>query len=224
MLFLGGLGVFYFISLIIQYYVLLPVMVKVTEKLKWGVVLLSFVISEISVFVVIYYTIIRGYKVPSLLYAGYFPVWIVFYITGIYLGKISKRKYGIVLPIIFGLAGLLLSQLESVFLNNNYGGGFGIKPSSFLFSLAVIYLLFADRTEKEIIKIFGPHNKLLEYLGGISFAIYLVHYHFKKIAILLFDNWMLRWLTMLLLSIIVINILQFCLPQRYHKYLGIVLI
>lgn len=161
-------------------------------------------------------------KIPLLIYAGFFPVWLVFYMTGVYIGRFSDRAYNSFLPFLIVLIGLVLSQIESSFLVSHYGTGFGIKPSSFLYAFGTILLIFSSHIEKIIRKLLGDSNKLLIYVGNISFAIYLAHLSLLDHLVCRFsDSWSVKWVSTLVISIVLIHTIRWILPTKYHKYLGI---
>lgn len=219
---LGGLGVFYFIVLIIRYYILLPSMRKVLEQTGMGGVILTFFISEISIAIVIYLRAVCGVNIPLLLYAGFFSVWLVFYMAGIYLGRSTDRAYSIKLPLLIVLVGLILSQIESSYLVRHYGTGFGVKPSSFIYSVGMIFLLFSSRTENFVRKFLGDSNKLLIYIGNISFAIYLVHLVLLvQVVNRISGRWSVKWGLTLAISMMLIYSLKWIIPAKYHKYFGV---
>ena len=222
MFLIGGFGVFYFTAVIIQYYLLLPVMVKVVDRFKMGGVFLSFVVSGLSVATVTYHNIVSGMHLPLILYAGLFPLWSVFYITGIYLGRQSNRQYPVVLPLVLMMFGLFLSQIESEYLFSNYGSGVGIKPTSFIFSLAMLFLLFSVKTETMVKKFLGQENSFLCYLGSVSFGIYLIHLHVvKRFASHLTDSWLLKWAITVVVTVCLIQLLRKIMPEKWHRYFGI---
>lgn len=219
---LGGLGVFYFIALIIQYYMLLPMMQKVLNRTGLGGVFLAFLVSEISIASIIYLRAVCGMNIPLLIYAGFFPVWLVFYMVGIYLGRYSDRAYSLFIPLLIVLVGLALSQIESSYLVSHYGTGCGVKPSSFLYAFGIILLLFSSRTEKYIRKLLGDSNQLLIYVGSISFAIYLVHLVLLGHLVNRFSgSWSIKWFLTFAISILLTQALMRTVPTKYHKYLGI---
>ena len=55
-----------------------------------------------------------------------------------------------------------------------YHMGYGIKASAHLYSLAVIMVLFSEKTQRKFTS-FGLWFRLLVWLGQISFGIYLIH-------------------------------------------------
>ena len=147
---------------------------KVLKWTGWWGIMLAFLVSEISIAIAIYLRAFYCMSIPLLIYAGFFTVWLVFYMTGVYLGRFSDRAYNLSLPLLIVLIGLILSQMESSYLVSHYGTGYGVKPSSFLYAFGIILFLFSSRTEKIIRKLLGDSNKILIYVGNISFAIYLV--------------------------------------------------
>ena len=88
--FLCGFSVYYFVALIIQYYVLSPVLIGL-NKLRGGVFLTA-VISAVSIMAVTCMMSFRGYNLPLLVYAGGFPLWIIFFFMGIRFQIIRGRS------------------------------------------------------------------------------------------------------------------------------------
>ena len=187
----------------------------------WGVII-AFIISEISAVVITYYKIILGLKIPLIIYAGFFPLFFVCYVAGVYLGTYSRRTYNIWLPLLFVIIGLFLSQLETIYLFDKFGAGFGVKPSSIVYSLALIFLLMSSRIESLVNKIVGECNSLLIYIGKKSLGIYLVHFFIVKyLAVRITDSWLLKCIFTLIISIFLLWALNILIPKKYHKYIGV---
>lgn len=79
------LGPYYFIALIIQYYILLP-LIKDTKNC----LIISFIISCMSCLIIFYTRYFLNIQIPLILYAGLSPVWIVFFC----IWRISKQSHG----------------------------------------------------------------------------------------------------------------------------------
>ena len=146
MLFFCGFSVYYFIALIIQYYLLLPSLNRLRKLRGGGFLLLTGFISSICILIVTYSIAIRGTEFPLLIYAGPFPLWIFFFALGVYLSD-KKRTYSVKLLIPAVIIGLLLQYLESQYLYQFHGTGYGIKLSAFIYSSIVILLLFSKQME-----------------------------------------------------------------------------
>lgn len=179
------------------------------------------VISLVSILSVTYITKTKGIDLPLIIYAGPFPIWLVFFVMGCYLRKV-KRKYSLCLPMNMVLLGIVFSYAETYYWNVNYGGGFGIKFSSFVYSMAVIMLLFSSRIECAYKH--NVINKIIEYIGRVSFAIYLYHmfilYVLSIFHILEGLPWIVRWLICLTVTFVVIVFIKRILPSKYHWYFG----
>ena len=78
-----GMSIYYFIALIIQYYLLLPIL----QKVKFGGVCLSILTSLITVSIICYLLFFKNLHIPLIFYAGPFPTWIMFFVVGCYIGK-----------------------------------------------------------------------------------------------------------------------------------------
>ena len=159
------LGPYYFIALIIQYYVLLP-MIKDTKSC----LIISFILSCISCLIIFYARYFLKIKIPLILYAGVFPVWIVFFVYGVYLSN-HKVNINPHISIILIFVTYILSNVESYFLFLNFSmigdAVTAIKITSFMYSLAVITFFMQN---KNFIS-----SKLLSDIGRNSFGIFLIH-------------------------------------------------
>lgn len=168
-------GPYYFIALIIQYYILLPTL-KYLANFKG--LIISLFISIVSIGIVFYIRNYMGVNLPLILYAGNFPIFLVFFVLGLYLGSLEKISMSNKLLISLSIIFYLLSCVETYFvysLFENAGlAATAMKVSSFMFSLFLIVLLFKN------IDFFK--SQTLEFLGKISFGIYLTHVFILAIA------------------------------------------
>lgn len=162
-----------------------------------------------------------GYKLPLIVYAGPFPVWCVFFAMGCYLRK-CKRKYSLWLTGVAVVLGLAMEYAETYYWNTNYEGGFGIKCSSFLFSAAVITLLFSQKIEQAYKR--NAFTRTIEYIGSISFAIYLYHLYANEIFGILHITipqlWIVRWVICIVVTILIIWLFKRTFPKKYHWLIG----
>lgn len=160
-------------------------------------------------------------NLPLILYAGPLPCWLMFFVIGMVLGQNTKRNYSIIIPLIVMCLGFALSVIEANYLFDNYHKGFGIKSSSFLFSGAMIFLLFSNVAERHIQKLGVVYNFFVK-VGRISFGIYLIHCYFIRLVNQIHDNsWFLRFFIVFLATSLTIIFLKKILPTKVHKYLGI---
>ena len=161
-------GPYYFIALIIQYYILLPIL-KHFANFKG--LIISLFISLASVGIIFYIRNYMDINLPLILYAGNFPIFLVFFVLGLYLGLLERISISNKLLISLVITFYFLSCIESYFLYSLFENGWlaatAMKPSSFMFSLFLIIYLFKN------IDFFK--SIILEFLGKISFGIYLIH-------------------------------------------------
>lgn len=214
-LLLCGSSIYYFIALIIQFYLLLPVL----QKYKRIMMPASMIISTISILLVTYLTQIQGMQLPLIIYAGPFITWFVFFMLGVYYSSetINYTVKQAIAVIVFGFA---LECIETYWLNTNYGGGYGIKLSAFIYSIGVIMLILSPK-----VKAAYKSNKLtsiVAYIGNISFGVYLIHcFVIKGVNYLLpTHSWALSWLLAVILTSIVVTAARKILPHGLNKYLG----
>ena len=165
---------------------------------------------------------IQGKGIPLILYAGPLPCWLMFFVLGVVIGHKPERNYSIILPIVITILGFILSVIESDYLLDHYGKGVGIKPSSFIYSAGMIFLMFSNKVEK-LLSQTGVVYRFIIWIGSLSFSIYLIHCYFVSYLVkrLPIDSWLLQWAIALLLTVAFILILRKLLPTKYHKYLGI---
>lgn len=159
-----------------------------------------------------------GYSFPLLYYAGHADLWIIFFVIGIALRK-SSRQYSLKFMVIATFVAFLLQILESYFLQSFNGGGYGIKLSSFLFSLFLILCLFhptmvSSYSEKSKVA------KLIRVIGDCSFGIYLVHCLIIMAYRILVLPDELTFLIVLPVSFIFVYSSRKLLPKSINQYLG----
>ena len=218
---IGGLSIFYYISLTIQYYLLLPYIQKAPPL---RCVMAAAVISIVSISFVTHIRAFECIELPLIIYAGPFPVWLIFFVLGVTLQK-SKRDYSLVWVVIAIIASLLLQIIETHYLIKIGAQGYGIKISSFLFSAFIIILFFSNRIER----VFNQNsilNKMIVYIGSISFGIYLSHMLVYRVLKYwsFFDGWhgwYIRWIIVLSADILVVVILKRILPEKVSRICGL---
>ena len=217
-----GLSIYYFVAFIMQCYVVLPVINNYISGNKRRVVIVSCLISFAWIAGVMYMNTIQGKGIPLILYAGPLPCWLMFFVLGVMIGHKPERNYSIILPIVITILGFVLSVIESDYLLDHYGKGVGIKPSSFIYSAGMIFLMFSNKVEN-LIRRTGAIYRFIIWIGSLSFGIYLVHCYFISFFVkrLPIDSWLLQWSLALFLTVVFILIIRKMLPTKYQKYLGI---
>lgn len=156
---------FYYILLIIQFYVLLPVMQRI-GRTKTGL-LLSLLVTFIVVYVLRY---LLNMHLPLIIYAGNFATWLVFFVLGIYLkinGIKIQRGWLVTLVILTFCLSLVETGLSHYYFNQPIVDSVtAVKFSSFLYSFFLILFLFSLK---------GTNNAFFAYLGELSFGTYFLH-------------------------------------------------
>lgn len=217
LLFTCGFSVYYFIALITQYYLLLPVL----RNINMGGVIISLITSLICVTIVAMTNYVYCIDTPLIIYAGFFPLWIIFFVLGIYIRK-KQPKINLILLSSIAIFALVAEILENHFYYSNFSGGFGIKPTSFIFSIAIILLLFSKNCEKSYSNT-SIINRAICAIGENSFVIYLTHCTIINIMYRWLPlNWFLRIIVVLVSNYILIIIAKHIIPKRIIKYFGIV--
>ncbi len=188
-LFVCGFSIYYFIALIIQFYILLPML----QKYKNIMMPLSIVISILTISLITYLSAIQGMQLPLIIYAGPFITWFVFFMLGVYYSS-SKINYTVKQAIAVIIFGFGLECIETYWLNTNYGGGYGIKLSAFIYSIGIVMLILSPK-----VKAAYKSNKItsiVAYIGNISFGLYLIHcFVIMGVNYLLpTHSWVLSWM------------------------------
>ena len=217
-----GLSIYYFVAFIMQCYVVLPVINNYISGNKRRVVIVSCLISFAWIAGVMYMNTIQGKGIPLILYAGPLPCWLMFFVLGVMIGHKPERNYSIILPMVIAILGFILSVIETDYLLDHYGKGVGIKPSSFIYSAGMIFLMFSNKVEN-LIRRTGAIYRFIIWIGSLSLGIYLIHCYFISFFVkrLPIDSWLLQWSLALFLTVVFILILRKLLPTKYNKYLGI---
>lgn len=223
LLFGCGLSIYYFVAFIMQCYVVLPVINScVSRNKRRGGVIVSCFSSLAWIAGVEYMNTIQGKGIPLILYAGPLPCWLMFFVLGVMIGHKPARTYSIFLPVVVAILGYALSVMESNYLLDHYGKGVGIKPSSFIYSAGMVFLMFSNKMENLFSRT-GIIYRFIIWIGSLSFGIYLIHCYFVSFFVkrLPIDSWLMEWAFSIFLTVVFILILQKLLPSKFHKYFGI---
>ncbi|MGK6352534.1 acyltransferase [Parapedobacter sp. DT-150] len=162
---------FYFICLIIQYYILLPLIVYLGKSLKG--VMLSLIVSLFCCQVVEILHYKFSINLPLIVYAGNFLMWLVFPVLGIYFNKNTKSEYTKSEILLWVTVVLYLVQLLHTFwLANSYEepklAAAAGKISSFLYSISAILFLYSIKEKLN-------RGIFMVKMGLASFGIFFSH-------------------------------------------------
>ena len=218
----GEMSVFYFIILIIQYYILTPIIQKVNQKVGG---MYSIVLTIIGTALFDYVMRIVDMKLTLVQSVSPFPVWMAFYVVGVLKAQGLVIPFRINRPLIGVTIGIVLCVVQIVWINYQYGCvAPGLKLSSQIYSYFVIMWLFSDNARSLYDKI--TLSKMASWVvetGRLSFFIYLTHclflFTFSIIHIPLL--WSLRWLLCILLSFYFATACKKQCPKGITKYIGL---
>lgn len=213
-----GLSVLYFVAVIIQMYLLLPVIKRISSHL---IVTYALILSFVSVVFITWVRSFKGVDLPLIVYAGAFPLWIMFFVIGGALSR-HKRTYNIIVLACFSVMALFLQFWESVYLGDIGGACYGIKISSFIFSIIIILLLLSRKVE-DVYNNQSCYLKSITWLGRNSFGIYLTHclVIFMLSRILKTNFWVIDWVLVICMDAILIILLKRIIPTKYQFILGL---
>lgn len=218
MYFIGGLSINYFIILIIELYVQLPVIQKVN---KGGVILLA----VLSIIVTYGWSLIlysSNVQLPLVAYCS-FPTYIGFFALGCYLGK-NKVSPNIWLSFTIIIIGLIFAVYESYFWleYNPKNNWLGLKASVQFLAFGVILLLFSESLNVRYQT--NSISRIIEWFGKQTMPIYLSHmlmYMILKKINVIPDLWIMNCFFVFSFDVILIIFLTKILPQKVLLCLGI---
>ena len=219
--FVGEMSIFYFIILIVQYYILTPVIQKVNLRIGGGY---SVIITIVGISVFDFTQRILGMKLTLVESASPFPVWMVFYVMGVLKAQSIEFPFQIKRPWIGAAIGIALCVIQVAWLYMQYGSiAPGIKLSSHIYTYFVIMWLFSDNARTLYNKI--QNNQMANWIvetGRLSFFIYLTHcFIIFTFSIIHIPNlWVIRWPLCILLSYIFARQCDKLCPMGIKKYIG----
>ena len=212
LLFSGGYSIYYFIIVIIQCYILLPLIKKykpfflyisvVCILLSWGIVL--YILSPL----------------PLILYAGFFVSWLYYFVLGVILSD-TRNNYSLFFVGLLILAGLILQYWETEHLLTWERVSLGQKVSSVVSNTGVILLMFSNRV-KDAYKS-NVISRFFELLGINSFGIYLIHCYFITFLSFFYEmkNWNIKCMIIIVLSLSFVVLVKNILPHSIcNRFLG----
>ena len=171
-----------------------------------------------------YITAIKGIKIPLTLYAGPFPLWMVFFVLGVVLAN-SSRDFKLGYIIVGIVVTFILQVVESKCLlsQSTNGIGYGIKPTSFLFSILMILFLFSKKIENSF-KGNIILSKSIVFIGKVSFVVYLSHtlliIVLSRVHFYSCESWFFRFLTVAIADIAFVVLLYRITPQKMRRTIG----
>lgn len=216
--FFCGYSIYYFIALIIQCYLLAPILVRHNNvKTLLGVVL----ISLISTLALEYIRFHNAMEIP-LIIRGSFPPLLIFFYIGIFLNKHS-RDYSLFIPFLMIVAGFCLGIIQMQFIRETYGmSAQGQKITLYLFDAGIILLAMSRKSENAYKN--NVFTRIILWIGELSFGIYFTHIYVIWIAERFFtninDSWILFWFLSLVITLLFITIVKKISPEYAKQYLG----
>ena len=208
-----GYSIYYFIALIMQLYILLPIL----KKYRKAALYISIPITIISL---IYYTKTSIINPLPLIYGfGPFNIWLLYFMLGISLSY-SKREYYLIFPIILIILGIIAQYAETLYIDNQYDCfRHGTKATTVLYSSGMILLLFSKKLEMSYKN--NHITSIIEFLGKKSFIIYLCHCYFIDIVYRIHHSnyWSINFLTSIILTIYLLSYLNDFRQNQYTNIL-----
>jgi fucose 4-O-acetylase-like acetyltransferase len=169
--FIGGCSVFYFIILIIEFYILTPVIQRASLPKS---LIISSLITLGGIVLLVYLMHVMRYNIPIYLNGTPFVLWLVFYVLGVkFYNGVPFRWWFLPLALFF----LLCSLGETYFYSTIGKVAHGIKISSHFYSAFVILIVLSKEFREKFVRIFESIKIIqgISWLGRQSFFVYLSH-------------------------------------------------
>lgn len=172
-IFLTGHNHLYFFIIILQLYLIYPILKKLFEKgLGRNTLIISIIISfyfQLSIYLYKFGINILPYVIIKYSYL-LFPTWLIYFVFGMYYAKNKSLKLKIKSPIIYSvwlisLIGLIIeSKITETF-------AYSVKPSIIIYSFISFYAFMT------LVKSFNTskRNKEIKYLDNMTLNFYLSH-------------------------------------------------
>jgi surface polysaccharide O-acyltransferase-like enzyme len=218
--FLGGYSVYYFIFLIIQLYLLTPVIQMVSLRKN---LIVSSLITILGISLFCFLMHVRQFHIPLYINGSPFFLWLIFYVLGVKLSNgIRFRGCFVALGVFF----LILSLWETYVYSTMGQVAHGIKISSHVYSVFIILIALSNELRANVLKYQKNFIvRALSFLGRQSFFIYLFHMFVKffvdKTELFFFDGgWLVRWIVVLFASALVSFTIKLMAGKKINYYLG----
>lgn len=216
--FVGGCSVFYFIILVIEFYILTPLIQRTSRPKS---LIISSLITLGGIILFVYLMHVKRYNIPMYLNGTPFILWLVFYVLGVkFHNGISFRWW--FLPIAFFF--LLCSLGETYFYSAIGKVAHGIKISSHFYSAFVILIVLSKGFRENFVRMFENVKIIcvISWLGRQSFFVYLSHMLVIPIASKICGGaiWPTKWLASLALCAIISLIIKSFFSKKINYFLG----
>lgn len=168
-------SVYYFVAVIIQCYLLLPLIKK---NLRAFIVLFFFSGAFWLLFYSYFLTLHKGITLPLIIYAGHIFMWGFFFCLGILFQKkgLPQVQFKLLIPALIFCLVCSLFESNYIMTNTHSMTGIGQKFSAFIVNILLIFFFFHKKT---LLLVSCKENssayRMFTELGKYSFGIYLVH-------------------------------------------------
>ena len=220
----AAFGPYYFICLIIQFYLIHPVISKAANIKLGGAIIIICNVASLFLFS----HVITHYELPFVMLVSPFIYWVAFYYLGVYFSR-HNRDCSLSLPLVLLILGAILQLMSEYILatENDYITSditwrtYMHSVSAWAYESAAVMFLFSKKVENTITK-HTAGIAFISKLGTCSFGIYLCHVYFLEILNeFSIDYWVTRWLVLTTVSVCFILLLDAYLPHKVKRILGI---
>lgn len=218
--FIGGYSVFYFIILIVEFYVLTPIIQRCSLSKS---LIISSLMTLGGIIIFVYLMHVMRYNIPLYLKGTPFFLWLVFYVLGVkFHNGVSFRWWFLLLALFF-----VFCALGETYYYSTIGKvAHGIKISSHFYSAFVILIVLSKEFREKFVRIFESIKIIqgISWLGRQSFFVYLSHMLVIPIANKICGGggamWPAKWLLTLVLCAIISLIIKRLFNEKINYFLG----
>lgn len=222
-------GQYYFVFLVVQFYIFLPILLKwFTASGVFVSLLFSLVFcTGLNLVKFLFYL-----DMPPICYAGNFLVWLVFFILGGYFGRGGKLLFSNRTLLCVLILSLILSCAESYAVlgvsHSSVQSVSAVMPLPFIYSFCVISILFGGR-------FIPPGFSAFVKIGRVAFGVFLIHEFILRCIEKIVGHFGFDYVGILneliqvglsglvvFLCVFLLGSLVRLLPIRSHKWLGLI--
>ena len=216
-------GVFYFAAVIIQFYLLLPLMQRLADMRDRGLYA-AFFISTITTTILYIIVYVFEINLSLILYGGLFPFWTLYYVIGVYYGRGYRFGLSWKWLLVAALAIVPLLYAETYYMvigeEFNLPAAMGNRKYSWILYSGICLVLMFEAAPSYKSNAF---TRFLSVAGEYSYGIYLIHLFFLLFVVKAVSpniHWMIETVLSLLLSMGFIYVARKISLPFSKKYLG----
>jgi len=221
--FVGYYMIYYFVFLIAQLYLLLPVIRKLMRHPLPGFAVCAVLCVAGNAVYAYYFG--KGEILPLCVSHGLFPINLIYFAMGCYAGM-HGRDYSPKVAVAVAVVAQIMIYVEYYMMDGAFAVEFCVQLTKALYSCVFLLMMFSARTES----CYYSHrvrglSGFMERVGRLSFFVYLSHMHFYMVllylGLLTKTSWLMNFLSVTTLTLAAAFVLAAILPPKACRVLGL---